>query len=146
MSGISYGHTDLSHCLGMNHYVNFLGQSMDDGFIFKKINKNKNIKERKRSWGPLPANQHSLSSPISLKLCVFLTILRPKREELNPSQYDISDTSLLEKNGFSLRLEYIFEPLSFNYDHCALSLAALCCGRLTKIFMRAVFSQRGTMQ
>ena len=29
-----------------------LGHSMDNGFIFKKINKNKNIRERKRSWGP----------------------------------------------------------------------------------------------
>ena len=29
-----------------------LGHSMDNGFIFKKINKNKNVKERKRSWGP----------------------------------------------------------------------------------------------
>ena len=25
---------------------------MDNGFIFKKINKNVNVKERKRSWGP----------------------------------------------------------------------------------------------
>ena len=25
---------------------------MDNGFIFKRINKNKNIKERKKSWGP----------------------------------------------------------------------------------------------
>jgi hypothetical protein len=24
---------------------------MDNGFIFKKINKNKKIRERKRSWG-----------------------------------------------------------------------------------------------
>ena len=29
-----------------------LGHSMDNGFISKKINKNKNVKERKRSWGP----------------------------------------------------------------------------------------------
>ena len=29
-----------------------LGHSMDDGFIFKKINENLNVKERKRSWGP----------------------------------------------------------------------------------------------
>ena len=29
-----------------------LGHSMDNGFIFKKINKNLNVKERKRSWGP----------------------------------------------------------------------------------------------
>ena len=29
-----------------------LGHSMDNGFIFKKINKNVNVKERKRSWGP----------------------------------------------------------------------------------------------
>ena len=43
-----------SHCLEMNYYVNFLRHSMDNGFIFKKINRNKdyNIKERKRSWGP----------------------------------------------------------------------------------------------
>ena len=25
---------------------------MDNGFIFKKKNKNQNIKERKKSWGP----------------------------------------------------------------------------------------------
>ena len=25
---------------------------MDNSFIFKKINKNYNVKERKRSWGP----------------------------------------------------------------------------------------------
>ena len=29
-----------------------LGHSMDNGFIFKKINKNQNVKEKKRSWGP----------------------------------------------------------------------------------------------
>ena len=29
-----------------------LGHSMDNGFIFKKINKKKNVKERIRSWGP----------------------------------------------------------------------------------------------
>ena len=29
-----------------------LGHSMDNGYIFKKMNKNKNVKERKRSWGP----------------------------------------------------------------------------------------------
>ena len=29
-----------------------LGHSMNNGFIFKKINKKENIKERKRSWGP----------------------------------------------------------------------------------------------
>ena len=36
----------------MNYYVNFLGHSMDNGFIFKRINKNKNIniKERIKSW------------------------------------------------------------------------------------------------
>ena len=25
---------------------------MDNDFIFKKLNKNQNMKERKRSWGP----------------------------------------------------------------------------------------------
>ena len=34
----------------MNYYVNFLGHSMDNGFIFKRINKNINIKERIKSW------------------------------------------------------------------------------------------------
>ena len=29
-----------------------LGHSMENGFIFKKININENIKETKRSWGP----------------------------------------------------------------------------------------------
>ena len=29
-----------------------LGNSMDNNFISKKINKNINIKERKRYWGP----------------------------------------------------------------------------------------------
>ena len=42
-------------------------------------------------------------------LCVFLTILRPKMEELNPSQYDRSHI-FTWKNGFSLRLEYILKP------------------------------------
>ena len=26
---------------------------MDNGFIFKKVNENLNIRERKRSWGPI---------------------------------------------------------------------------------------------
>ena len=27
-----------------------LGHSMDNGFIFKKINENQNVKERKKGW------------------------------------------------------------------------------------------------
>ena len=34
-----------------------LGHSMGNGFIFKKINKNENIKERKRSVGPFTIYQ-----------------------------------------------------------------------------------------
>ena len=41
---------EKSHCIGMNYYVNFLGHSMDNGFIFKK--KEIYIKEREISWGP----------------------------------------------------------------------------------------------
>ena len=40
------------HCLGINYYVNFLGHSMGNGFISKKKKLKKNVKERKRSWGP----------------------------------------------------------------------------------------------
>ena len=34
-----------------------LGHSMDNGFIFKKINKKENVKERKISWGPFKIYQ-----------------------------------------------------------------------------------------
>ena len=38
---------------------------MNNDFIFKKLNNNKNIRERKRSCGLLgSANQHSQFSPI----------------------------------------------------------------------------------
>ena len=36
-----------------------LGHSMDNGFIFKRIKKNQNVKEKKRSWGPFRIYQQN---------------------------------------------------------------------------------------
>ena len=43
--------TYTAHCLGMIYYVNFLGHSMDNGFIFKKIKQKLKYKREKKILG-----------------------------------------------------------------------------------------------